>query len=113
MANCKSKNGFCRQDFQHEYDHLDGIVFLVESTQDIITEQEYQSALSTMRYEYRWIIQSHFLRWVAIASSSSAVVNGLGITVCAGVALAKDIWVVWAVRKMKGIVAVIGLDVAL
>ncbi|NEP59748.1 MAG: peptide deformylase, partial [Symploca sp. SIO2G7] len=28
---------------QHEYDHLDGIVFLdrVESTQEIITEQEY------------------------------------------------------------------------
>jgi len=35
---------FVARIFQHEYDHLDGIVFLdrLESTQDIITEQEYQ-----------------------------------------------------------------------
>ncbi|ARV62766.1 peptide deformylase [Nostocales cyanobacterium HT-58-2] len=35
---------FVARIFQHEYDHLDGIVFLdkVESTLDIITEQEYQ-----------------------------------------------------------------------
>ncbi|NEP09911.1 MAG: peptide deformylase [Symploca sp. SIO2C1] len=34
---------FVARIFQHEYDHLDGIVFLdrVESTQEIITEQEY------------------------------------------------------------------------
>jgi peptide deformylase len=32
---------------QHEYDHLDGIVFLdrVESTQDLMTEQEYQQQI--------------------------------------------------------------------
>ena len=35
---------FVARIFQHEYDHLDGIVFLdrLDSTQDIITEQEYQ-----------------------------------------------------------------------
>jgi peptide deformylase len=35
---------FVARIFQHEYDHLDGIVFLdrLESTQDIITEREYQ-----------------------------------------------------------------------
>ncbi|MBW4574711.1 MAG: peptide deformylase [Aphanothece sp. CMT-3BRIN-NPC111] len=35
---------FVARIFQHEYDHLDGIVFLdrVESTQEMITEQEYQ-----------------------------------------------------------------------
>lgn len=35
---------FVARIFQHEYDHLDGIVFLdrVESTQDIMSEQEYQ-----------------------------------------------------------------------
>lgn len=35
---------FVARIFQHEYDHLDGIVFLdrLESTQDIMTEQEYQ-----------------------------------------------------------------------
>jgi len=34
---------FVARIFQHEYDHLNGIVFLdrVESTQEIITEQEY------------------------------------------------------------------------
>lgn len=36
--------GFVARIFQHEYDHLQGIVFLdrVESTQEMITEQEYQ-----------------------------------------------------------------------
>lgn len=36
--------GFVARIFQHESDHLDGIVFLdrLESTQDIMTEQEYQ-----------------------------------------------------------------------
>lgn len=36
--------GFVARIFQHEHDHLDGIVFLdrLESMQDIITEQEYQ-----------------------------------------------------------------------
>lgn len=35
---------FIARVFQHEHDHLNGIVFLdrLESTQDIITEQEYQ-----------------------------------------------------------------------
>jgi peptide deformylase len=35
---------FVARIFQHEYDHLEGIVFLdrVESTQDLMTEQEYQ-----------------------------------------------------------------------
>jgi peptide deformylase len=35
---------FVARIFQHEYDHLDGIVFLdrVESTRELITEQEYQ-----------------------------------------------------------------------
>ena len=36
---------FVARIFQHEYDHLEGVVFLdrVESTQDLMTEQEYQS----------------------------------------------------------------------
>lgn len=38
---------FVARIFQHEYDHLDGIVFLdrLESMQDIITEQEYQKRI--------------------------------------------------------------------
>ena len=38
---------FVARIFQHEYDHLDGIVFLdrIESTQDILPEQEYQQRL--------------------------------------------------------------------
>jgi peptide deformylase len=38
---------FVARIFQHEYDHLKGIVFLdrLESTQDIITEQEYQKRI--------------------------------------------------------------------
>lgn len=38
---------FVARIFQHEYDHLNGIVFLdrLESTQDIITEQEYQKQI--------------------------------------------------------------------
>lgn len=38
---------FVARIFQHEYDHLDGIVFLdrVESTQDIMAEQEYQQRI--------------------------------------------------------------------
>ena len=40
-------NDFVARIFQHEYDHLNGIVFLdrLESTQDIITEQEYQKRI--------------------------------------------------------------------
>ena len=36
-------SGFIARVFQHEYDHLEGIVFLdrLESTKDIITEKEY------------------------------------------------------------------------
>jgi peptide deformylase len=38
---------FVARIFQHEYDHLDGIIFLdrVESTQDLMTEQEYQQRI--------------------------------------------------------------------
>lgn len=38
---------FVARIFQHEYDHLDGMVFLdrLESTKDIITEQEYQKII--------------------------------------------------------------------
>ncbi len=38
---------FVARIFQHEYDHLDGILFLdrVETTQDIMTEQEYQQRI--------------------------------------------------------------------
>lgn len=38
---------FVARIFQHEYDHLNGIVFLdrLESTHDIITEQEYQKRI--------------------------------------------------------------------
>ncbi|MBW4593944.1 MAG: peptide deformylase [Brasilonema angustatum HA4187-MV1] len=38
---------FVARIFQHEYDHLDGIIFLdrLESTLDIITEQQYQKQL--------------------------------------------------------------------
>ena len=37
--------------FQHEYDHLEGIVFLdrVESTTDLITEDEYQKQIIQLR----------------------------------------------------------------
>jgi peptide deformylase len=39
---------FVARIFQHELDHLDGLVFLdrVESTQELITEQEYQKLIS-------------------------------------------------------------------
>ncbi len=38
---------FVARIFQHEYDHLDGIVFLdrVESKHDLLTEQEYQQQI--------------------------------------------------------------------
>ena len=38
---------FVARIFQHEYDHLDGIVFLdrLESTQDIVAEHEYQKRI--------------------------------------------------------------------
>lgn len=38
---------FVARIFQHEYDHLEGMVFLdrLESTKDIITEQEYQKII--------------------------------------------------------------------
>ncbi|OUL28062.1 peptide deformylase [Nostoc sp. 106C] len=38
---------FVARIFQHEYDHLDGIVFVdrLESTHDMITEQEYQERI--------------------------------------------------------------------
>ena len=38
---------FVARIFQHEYDHLDGVIFLdrVESTQDLMSEQEYQQRI--------------------------------------------------------------------
>lgn len=38
---------FVARIFQHEYDHLEGIVFIdrVESTQELMTEQEYQQRI--------------------------------------------------------------------
>ena len=40
----KHFEGFLARVFQHEFDHLDGIVFIdrVESTQDVVMEREYQ-----------------------------------------------------------------------
>ncbi len=40
-------HGFLARIFQHEYDHLNGIVFLdrLESTKDIVTEKEYKKLL--------------------------------------------------------------------
>jgi peptide deformylase len=42
---------FVARIFQHEYDHLDGMVFLdrVESTQELMTEQEYQKMMNGER----------------------------------------------------------------
>jgi peptide deformylase len=39
---------FVARIFQHELDHLNGLVFLdrIESTQDLYTEQEYQKLIS-------------------------------------------------------------------
>lgn len=45
----KTFEGFIARIFQHEYDHLNGIVFLdrLESVKDIISEKEYQKLVST------------------------------------------------------------------
>ena len=42
---------FVARIFQHEYDHLEGLVFLdrLETTRDIITEQEYQKQIVDAR----------------------------------------------------------------
>ncbi|HLP88018.1 MAG TPA: peptide deformylase [Nostocaceae cyanobacterium] len=42
---------FVARIFQHEYDHLEGLVFLdrVESQQDLITEEEYQKMLANQK----------------------------------------------------------------
>lgn len=45
---CKQQlTDFVARIFQHEYDHLDGILFIdrVESSEDLISEQEYQKYL--------------------------------------------------------------------
>jgi peptide deformylase len=44
-------DGFLARVFQHEVDHLDGLVFLdrVESTKDLVTEQEWQKIISQSR----------------------------------------------------------------
>jgi len=43
----KELDGFVARVFQHEYDHLEGKVFLdrVESNLDLVSESEYYSAL--------------------------------------------------------------------
>lgn len=43
----RSFQDFLARIFQHEYDHLEGIVFLdrIESTKEIITEKEYQKVI--------------------------------------------------------------------
>jgi peptide deformylase len=40
--------GFLARVFQHEVDHLDGLVFLdrVESTKDLVTESEWQKIIA-------------------------------------------------------------------
>ena len=42
---------FMARIFQHEYDHLEGIVFLdrVESTTDLMTEDEYQKQILQLK----------------------------------------------------------------
>jgi peptide deformylase len=44
----KQLSDFVARIFQHEYDHLEGIVFVdrLETTLDLITEQEYQKIIS-------------------------------------------------------------------
>lgn len=44
-------DGFLARVFQHEVDHLDGLVFLdrVESTKDLVTEHEWQKILAQRR----------------------------------------------------------------
>ncbi len=41
-------DGFIARVFQHEYDHLDGVVFIdrVETTQDIVMEKEWQRIIA-------------------------------------------------------------------
>lgn len=43
----KTFNGFLARVFQHELDHLEGIVFLdrVETSKDLITENEFQKII--------------------------------------------------------------------
>jgi peptide deformylase len=45
----KEYNGFIARILQHEYDHLDGIVYLdrMETNRDLITEKEYQKMKAT------------------------------------------------------------------
>jgi peptide deformylase len=47
-VNRQELTDFVARIFQHEYDHLDGIVFLdrIETTQDMMTEQEYQKRIA-------------------------------------------------------------------
>lgn len=44
----KTFKDFIARIFQHEYDHLDGIIFLdrMDNTRDIITEKEYQKLIA-------------------------------------------------------------------
>lgn len=44
----KNYEGFAARIFQHEFDHLQGVVFLdrIESTKDIVTENEYRRIIS-------------------------------------------------------------------
>lgn len=51
----KEFSDFVARVFQHELDHLDGVLFLdrVESTRDIVTEKEYAKLLESMEGEGR------------------------------------------------------------
>ncbi|HSH52381.1 MAG TPA: peptide deformylase [Bacteroidales bacterium] len=44
----KQFDGFVARIFQHEFDHIEGIMFLerIESTKDLVTEKEYQRIIS-------------------------------------------------------------------
>ncbi|MDH5562029.1 MAG: peptide deformylase [Nitrospirota bacterium] len=45
-------NGFLARVFQHEVDHLDGLVFLdrVESTNDLVTEVEWKKIIAQRQH---------------------------------------------------------------
>ena len=47
----KEYEGFLARVFQHELDHLEGLVFLdrMESTKDLVTENEWQKIMAQRR----------------------------------------------------------------
>lgn len=52
-GNCVTQTftGFLARVFQHEYDHLEGLVFLdrIESTHDVVMEQEFQRIIAAQQ----------------------------------------------------------------